>query len=65
MNREKPKVTLVGEDGKAFAILAACTREARKAGWTPEEIKAFQEKALRSGSYDLLLGLVMERFDVS
>lgn len=54
---------LIGRDGNAFAILAACHRAARKAGWDKARIEAFTEKAT-SGDYDHLLGVTMEHFDV-
>ena len=60
---EKPVVKLVGEDGNAFAILGRCRAVAKKAGWTPEQIKEFMDKAM-SGDYDHLLGTCTEYFDV-
>lgn len=59
----KPKVKMVGEDGNAFAILGRCLKAARKAGWTPEQVQAFRERAT-SGDYNRLLAAVMEAFDV-
>jgi len=59
----KPVLKLIGNDGNSFAILGNANRVARKAGWTPERIKEFQNKAI-SGDYDNLLCVCMEYFEV-
>lgn len=59
----RPKVSLDGEDGNALAILARCSKAARKADWTPEEISRFREKAT-SSDYEHLLTVVWALFDV-
>jgi hypothetical protein len=59
----KVKVKLVGNDGNAFAILSACSREARKKKLTPEQIKEFTEEAT-SGDYNHLLYTCMKYFVV-
>jgi hypothetical protein len=59
----KPTVKLIGNDGNAFAILGACSQAAKKAGWTKEQLKEFQDKA-PSGDYDHLLITACEYFDV-
>lgn len=53
------KVQLVGEEGNAFAILGRVARAMRRAGVSPEEIKAFNSEAT-SGDYDHLLATVMQ-----
>jgi len=53
------KMPLVGEDGNAFAILGRFQREARREGWSPEQIKAVMDDAT-SGGYDHLLCVMME-----
>jgi len=60
---DRPTVALIGADGNAFAVLGACQRAARRAGWTPDQIAAFRDLAT-SGDYDHLLGTVMSHFDV-
>lgn len=60
---ERPEVSLIGQDGNAFAILGRCKRAAKESGWSQEEITAFFDKAT-AGDYDHLLGVVMEYFDV-
>ena len=60
-----PEVTveLIGNDGTAFAILAACKRAARKSGVSDEEIGRFYDEAL-AGDYDHLLATAMRWFNV-
>jgi len=58
------KVTLVGNDGNAFAILGACTKAARKAGLTTEQVQEFQTEAM-SGDYDHLLQTAIKFFEVN
>lgn len=60
---KKPKLKLVGEDGNAFVVLGAAQRAARAAGWTKEQIDEYRTKAM-SGSYDNLLAVTQEYFDV-
>jgi hypothetical protein len=63
MENSKPVVKLVGQDGNAFAILGACRKAARKAGWSDEKIKEVLAE-MTSGDYDNLLGVAMKHFDV-
>lgn len=60
----RPRVKLVGEDGNAFAIIARCRAAARAVGWTEGEVKLFTTRATSTQSYDELLGLVMDLFEV-
>lgn len=59
----KPSVKLVGTDGNAFAILGACRKAARKAGWVQVQIDSFMKEAM-SGSYDNLLSTCCTYFNV-
>jgi hypothetical protein len=59
----RPRVKLLGRDGNAYAILGACLRAARAAGWNEDEIARFRAEATR-GNYDQLLATVMEHFEV-
>jgi len=61
---DMPEVELVGSDGNAFAIMGKCARAARRAGWTKEQIAAFQSECM-SGDYDNLLQTAMKYFDVN
>ena len=57
-------VTLVGEDGNAFAILGAVSRALKKADVPKPEINQFMDEA-ESGDYDHLLQTCMKWVDVS
>lgn len=59
----RPTVKLVGGDGNAFAVMAACRTAARKAGWSKERIDVLL-KDMMAGDYDHLLGVAMREFDV-
>lgn len=64
MNKQpKPIVNLIGQDGNAFAILGACTKAGRKAGWSKDQIDAFQSEAT-SGDYDNVLQTALKYFEV-
>ena len=52
------EVTLVGEDGNAFAILGRVMQALRRNKVSKEEIDAFKTEAT-SGDYDNLLQTVM------
>lgn len=56
-------VKLIGEDGNAFAILGACKRAARDAGWSREQIDALL-KDMMSDDYNHLLCVASENFEV-
>ncbi len=56
------KVQLAGNDGNAFAIMSNCTKQARRAGVSAEEIETFR-KECTSGDYDHLLQTCMKWFD--
>jgi hypothetical protein len=57
----KPAVEIV--DGSPAAVLLACRRAARRAGWTRGEIEAFVEEA-SAGDYEHLQRVTIERFHV-
>jgi len=59
----KIKVTLVGGDGNAFAILGKVMKALQCAGVAKEEINAFLKEA-KSGDYDHLLATCMKMVDV-
>jgi|TARA_Y100000310_G_scaffold41522_1_gene38830 hypothetical protein len=56
-------VQLTGEDGNAFAILAAVVKGLKKAGASPVEVDEFQQEAM-SGDYDHLLQVCMRWVNV-
>lgn len=57
------EMTLAGEDGNAFAIIAKCRKQLKRAGASGPEIDAFVKQAM-SGDYDQLLHTVQEWFEV-
>ena len=46
-----------------FAIMGACNRVARRAGWSDERIKTVMDE-MRAGDYDHLLQTAMRHFDI-
>lgn len=50
---------MVGLDGNAFSIMGAFQRQARREGWTKEEINTVLDKA-RSGDYNNLICVIAE-----
>ena len=59
---KKVKLNLVGLDGNVMSLMAAFRRQAKKEGWTEEEIKPVIEKCM-SGNYDNLLRTLIEVCD--
>ena len=49
---------LVGVDGNAYAVMGVFSRQARREGWTQEEIDSVLEEA-QSGDYNHLLCTIM------
>ena len=56
-------IQLTGEDGNAFAILAAVVKGLKKAGASSVEIDEFQQEAM-SGDYNHLLRVCMRWVNV-
>lgn len=63
MTDKKVKLNLVGLDGNAFSLLGAFQAQARKEGWTKEEIAEVREEAM-SSNYDHLLQTLMAHCDM-
>lgn len=60
MQKTVPKTVnldLVGIDSNAYSILGAFSRQARREGWTQEEINLVTEEA-KTGDYDHLLAVI-------
>lgn len=51
---KKVNLDLVGLDGNAFMLMGAFSRQAKKEGWTKEEIAEVINEC-KSGNYDHLL----------
>ena len=56
---KKLNLNLEGKNGNAFCLLGYFMKEAKKAGWTEEEIKKVVEDA-KSGDYDHLLQVLID-----
>lgn len=61
----RPDVRLVGEDGNVFAIIGQCHRAARRAGWSADDIRRWDAHVQTVGSYDNVLGYVIQTFEVT
>lgn len=55
----KVKMELVGLDGNAFSLMGAFQKNARRQGWTKEEIKSVIDDCM-SGDYDHLIYTLMD-----
>lgn len=60
---KKPTLTLIGNDGNAFAVIGAARKAARKAGWTTTKIERVIGE-MQAGDYDHLLQVAMREFEV-
>jgi hypothetical protein len=58
------EVQLTGQDGNAYAIMGAVSRELRKAGVSQKEINEYTNESM-SGDYDNLLRVAMSWVAVS
>jgi len=56
---KKVKMKLVGLDGNAFSLMGAFSSNARKQGWSKEEINVVIQECM-SGDYNHLLVTLME-----
>jgi len=59
MKNKKLNLKLVGLDGNAFILLAHFSKEARKNGWSKEDIKEKVQEAT-SGDYSHLISVLAE-----
>jgi hypothetical protein len=55
---KKVTLTLVGLNGNAFALMGAFSNQAKREGWTKEEIDSVLNEAT-SGDYNHLLATLM------
>ena len=56
-------LNLIGVDGNALSIIGAFQKQARKEGWTNEEIEIVTKEA-QSDDYDHLLAVMLEHSNV-
>jgi hypothetical protein len=59
VTNKKVRLTLVGSDGNAFAILGRFQRAAKAQGWAPEAVRRVTLEAT-SGDYANLLATIMK-----
>jgi hypothetical protein len=57
---KKLNLKLVGVDGNAFSLMGAFRKQAKKEGWTDEEIKVVLDDCM-SGDYNHLLSTLSEQ----
>lgn len=60
----KPEVTLVGENGNIFNLVAISSKALKKAGMQAEA-KKMQDEVFASGSYDAALVVIMKYVEVN
>ena len=58
MTTKKINLNLIGKDGNAFSIMGEFSRQARKEGWTKEEIDSVLHEAM-NGDYNHLLQVIV------
>ena len=56
---KKVKLRLVGQDGNAFSLMGQFQRQARREGWTTEEVGTVIN-ACTAGDYNDLLGVLIQ-----
>jgi hypothetical protein len=59
----RPALKLVGTDGNAFAVIAACMRAARKAKMPQEDMGKIRDEMM-AGDYNHLLATALKHFAV-
>ena len=59
----RPKCKLIGEDGNVFNIIGRVSKALKNEGMAEKAIE-FQDKAVKCGSYDEVLRLVMTYVEV-
>lgn len=59
----RPHVKLTGQNGNAFNLMGLCSRAAKKAGWSKEQIDAVMHEMM-AGDYNHLLQTAMKHFEV-
>jgi len=59
----RPRVKLIGTDGNAFALIGKTASALRRAGWTSQQVAAFQKEAT-GGDYDHLLTTCIKYVDI-
>ena len=63
MEKKKPSVKLVGENGNIFNLMSLCSRVLKGVGMK-DESKEMCEKIMKCGSYHEALAIMMDYCDV-
>lgn len=61
---KKVSMTLIGVDGNAFSLMGEFQHQAKKQGWTQEEVDQVLEEA-KKGDYDHLILTLYDHIDYS
>ena len=64
MTDKKVKLNLVGLDGNAFVLMGSFSRQAKKDGWTKEEISEVLDECTK-GDYNHLLCTLSDHCECS
>lgn len=63
VNDKTVNLDLVGVNGNAFMIMGVFGRQAKKEGWSPDEIDTVMKEA-KSGDYDHLLATIQNHCEL-
>jgi len=63
MHDKKVKLNLVGLDGNAFVLMGVFSKQAKREGWTKDEISEVIDKC-KSGDYNNLLSTLADHCDM-
>ena len=63
MEKTKPRVKLVGENGNVFNLMSICSRALKDVGMK-DESKEMSSKIFKCGSYHEALSIMMDYCDV-
>ena len=61
--QQKPKCTLVGEDGNVFNLIGKVSKTLKRAG-QPERAREMAERTFKSGSYNEALAIMGEYVEI-
>jgi len=60
---EKPKVSLINQDGNAFNVLGIVSKALRDAGYSKDQIRNYTQEAMQ-GNYDNLINVTMKWVEI-
>ena len=62
MKNKKVKMELIGMDGNAFSVMGNFSKNAKRQGWTQEEVDSVLNEAM-SGDYNHLLATIVQHVE--